>query len=105
MLPNGGVEVPEDNGSRTAGPGAAPVNRPGTYVLQAGAFPELATADAVKARLALLGIAAEIQPVTVDDRVFHRVRIGPIDNLPQLNSLRARLHANHIDNTVIPVDE
>jgi cell division protein FtsN len=105
MLPSGEVEVPEDNGDKVAGPGSAPVSRPGTYVLQAGAFPAFATADAVKARLALIGITAEIQPVEVNGTTFHRVRIGPIDSLPQLNSVRARLHAQRIDHQLIPGNE
>ena len=78
---------------------------PGTYVVQAGAFPDFAEADKVKARLALLGIVAEIQTAEAEGRTFHRVRIGPIDNLDQLNRLRARLRQSRIDFMVIPVAE
>ena len=56
-------------------------------IAAAGAFPEFADADAVKARLALLGIVAEIQSAEADGRRFHRVRIGPIDDLDKLNRL------------------
>jgi cell division protein FtsN len=33
------------------------------------------------------------------------VRIGPIDNLDELNRLRARLQQNRIEHQVIPIGE
>jgi cell division protein FtsN len=35
--------------------------------------------------------------VTIDDRSSHRVRIGPTDDLEELNMLRSRLRAARID--------
>ena len=43
------------------------------------------------------GIESKIQRVTIDDRTYHRVRIGPIDDLDELNVLRSRLRAAQID--------
>lgn len=103
-LPQAEVAIAEDGKSPAAGISLPPVVAPGTYVVQAGAFPAFAEADKVKARLALLGIVAEIQSAQADDgRTFHRVRIGPIDDLNQINRLRARLRQNRIDFMVIPV--
>ena len=51
----------------------------------------LADADRRQASLALLGIESRIQRVTVDDDVYHRVRIGPISNLDSLNRMRKQL--------------
>lgn len=103
-LPQAEVEIAENG--KAAAISLPPVVTPGTYVVQAGAFPAFAEADKVKARLALLGIVAEIQTAEADDgRTFHRVRIGPIDDLNQLNRLRARLRQNRIDFMVIPVVE
>ena len=104
-LPHADVPIAEDGKSSAAGISLPPVVTPGTYVVQAGAFPAFAEADKVKARLALLGIVAEIQSAEADGRTFHRVRIGPIDDLNQLNRLRARLRQNRIDFMVIPVVE
>lgn len=104
-LPNAEVPIAEDGASSAAGISLPPVVTPGTYVVQAGAFPAFAEADKVKARLALLGIVAEIQSAEADGRTFHRVRIGPIDDLGQLNRLRVRLRQNRIDFMVIPVVE
>lgn len=104
MLPDAEVAVPEQ--PRTTGAvGPPPVSMPGTYVVQAGAFPNFAEADKVKARLALLGVVSEIQAADANGTRFHRVRIGPIDNLNELNRLRARLHQNGIEYLVIPVGE
>jgi cell division protein FtsN len=35
--------------------------------------------------------------VTIDDKTYHRVRIGPTRDLDQLNRLRSRLHDAQID--------
>lgn len=104
MLPDAEVEVTEQ--PKASGPGGPPpVSVPGTYVVQAGAFPNFAEADKVKARLALLGVVSEIQTADANGTTFHRVRIGPIDDLNELNRLRARLRQNGIEYLVIPVGE
>ncbi len=104
MLPDAEVEVTEQpKATGTAGP--PPVSVPGTYVVQAGAFPNFAEADKVKARLALLGVVSEIQAADANGTTFHRVRIGPIDDLNELNRLRARLRQNGIEYLVIPVGD
>jgi cell division protein FtsN len=104
MLPDAEVDVPEQP-KATGGIRPPPVSVPGTYVVQAGAFPNFAEADKVKARLALLGVESEIQAADANGGTFHRVRIGPIDDLDELNRLRARLRQNGIEYLVIPVGE
>jgi cell division protein FtsN len=104
MLPDAEVEVAEQ--LKTSSPAAPPpVSVPGTYVVQAGAFPDFAAADKVKARLALLGVVSAIQTAHANGVQFHRVRIGPFENLDELNRLRARLQQNGIEHQVIPVGE
>ena len=51
----------------------------------------------MKANLALLGIESRLQRVSVDDNVFHRVRIGPISDLNVLNTVRRQLRDAEID--------
>jgi cell division septation protein DedD len=70
---------------------------PGVYVLQAGSFSTHNDADRRRAELALHGIESHIQRVKVNDRNYHRVYVGPIDDLDQLNMLRSRLRAAQID--------
>ena len=60
------------------------------FFLQAGAFQNAADADGLKARLALLGIEATIQTTTLPDKgVWHRVRVGPINSVPQVHRAEA----------------
>lgn len=79
---------------------AEPSPRPsGTrYLLQAGSFRQAADADALRANLALIGIEARIQIVELPGgETWHRVRIGPFDDLSAVNQARARMAANQID--------
>ena len=66
-------------------------------MLQAGSFSTHADADRRRAELALHGIESHIQRVKVNDRNYHRVYIGPTDDLDELNMLRSRLRAAQID--------
>jgi cell division protein FtsN len=97
MLPNFEVIVPEEdtNVARDVEPKA--VVQPGTYVLQAGSFTTYADADRRRAQLALQGIESSIQKIKIDNKTYHRVRIGPTSDLDQLNLLRSRLRAAKID--------
>ncbi len=62
------------------------------FTIQAGSFRKMEQADTLRARLALQGVEANIQTVTINDGdTWHRVRIGPTDDLKQLNKTRKRL--------------
>jgi cell division protein FtsN len=97
MLPNFEVIIPEQERDVRRDKGPQAVELPGTYVLQAGSFIEYADADRRRAQLALQGIESRIQRVTIDDKTYHRVRIGPTRDLDELNRLRSRLHQADID--------
>lgn len=97
MLPNFEVVIPEEDPHVAADREPRAVVQPGIYVLQAGSFTAYADADRRRAQLALQGIESHIQRVTIDDKTYHRVRIGPIDDLDELNMLRSRLRAAKID--------
>lgn len=97
MLPNFEVIIPEQEADVKRDQEIEAVVKPGVYVLQAGSFKEYADADRRRAQLALQGIESRIQRVTIDDKTYHRVRIGPLDDLDELNLLRARLRQASID--------
>jgi len=97
VLPNFEVVIPEQEPDVTADIEPQAVIEPGVYVLQAGSFSRFEDADRRRAELALQGIESNIQRVTIDDRTYHRVRIGPTDDLEELNMLRSRLRAAKID--------
>ena len=106
MLPNFEVVVPEkDKEVKRDLPATARIERPGVYVLQAGSYRNQSDADRVRAQLALQGIDARVQRVAVDADVWHRVRIGPITRLEELNKLRKQLQAAEIDALVIRVGD
>ena len=71
------------------------------YILQVGSFRELAQADQLKAKLALNGLSASIQTVKINNLSWHRVRIGPINNINKLSETRRRLKENGIDSIVV----
>jgi cell division protein FtsN len=105
MLPNSEVIVPEEDATARPDKAPAPIEVPGIYVLQAGSYGSFAEADRVKAQIALLGVKSQIQRISVDEREFHRVRIGPIENLDELNRTRQRLRTAKIDTLLIRVGE
>jgi cell division protein FtsN len=103
MLPKFEVVVPEKDRevSRERDTARAQIERPGVYVLQAGSYRKQEEADRIQALLKKQGIDANVQRVAVDDDVWHRVRIGPITDLAELNKLRARLRAAEFDDALV----
>ncbi len=103
-LPNFEVVVPEKE--RTARvEGSAKVVQPGTYFLQVGSYREQAEAERVRTQLARLNITASVQRVAVDNDVWHRVRVGPIKDLEQLNRVRAQLKAADLNSLVVKLEQ
>ncbi len=104
-LKNFEVVIPEKDKEVRRDTRPAPETRPGTYVLQAGSYRNFADADRVRAQLALAGIESKVQKVTVDTDTWHRVRIGPITNLDELNRIRTRLKQADVDALEIRVGD
>jgi cell division protein FtsN len=72
------------------------------YVLQMGSFRKHQDADRLKAKLALIGIEADIQKVSINNRdTYHRVRSGPYRTQSQLNAVRRLAKENNINSLVI----
>ena len=59
----------------------------------------------MQAKLNRLGITAIIQRVAVENDEFHRVRIGPINDLNNLNRTRNLLRSADIDALLIRVGD
>ncbi len=67
------------------------------YWLQAGAFQHPEEADNMKAKLALLGVEADIESAELADQgTLYRVRIGPMNTRAELEATRKRLSDNAI---------
>jgi cell division protein FtsN len=62
------------------------------YILQVGSFASFPDADQLKAKLALQGMRAHIQKVTIEGKgEYHRVRLGPYQHLEELDGASQRL--------------
>jgi cell division protein FtsN len=71
---------------------AEPPEKGVSYILQAAAYANLEDADRLKAKLALSGLEAHIEKVTVGDKGTHyRVRLGPYSSLDALDAANAKL--------------
>ena len=97
MLPKFEVIIPEQELDVRIDSDPQTVVQPGFYVLQAGSFIKYKDADQRRANLAMQGIKSKIQRVTIDNKTYYRVRIGPIDDLNELNMLQSRLNQAQID--------
>ena len=96
LLPEMEIFIPEQD--KEAQLRVPKIKRPGTYLLQVGSFRNFSDADAFKAQLALKGFESKIQTITIDnDSTWHRVRIGPITEMPALNQIRSGLRKNDIE--------
>lgn len=64
----------------------------GGYLLQVGAFPDDAKAQAAKAKLALQGFVAHVQKVQIGQQTWYRVRLGPYASAAQLEKVKQQLN-------------
>lgn len=110
VLPEMEVVVPEQELKLKAKP-ASSTTASGTasndqdhYVLQVGSFRSAADAEERKARLALNGLVANVQTVTVNGQTWHRVRIGPFTGARKADEVRRMLADNDIDTLVMKVN-
>ncbi len=101
VLPEFEVVVPDTGEALRPDTREAAAARAGNYVVQAGSFLTQEDAERMKARIALLGFESRIQRVAIDDDVYHRIRIGPVTDLGELNRIRRRLREERIDYLLI----
>ncbi len=73
------------------------------YMIQVGSFRAYGEADSLKAQLALLGIEADIEPVSSRGEQWLRVRVGPFTSKREMNKIRNRLHSNNINTMLVQI--
>jgi rare lipoprotein A len=84
----------------TAGPLAPPLADNGSYVLQAGAFRDMAAADSLKDRLSTLtGQPGYVVRAATDS--LYRVRLGPVTGRFEAQRLQALVVAQRFDEPMI----
>ena len=74
-----------------AAPVAAAAGSDTPYVLQAGAFGASGDAEAVKAKIALLGLNARVESAQINGKTVYRVRMGPYGSASELASAKGKL--------------
>ena len=86
--------TPAATPATAAAPDTTPSIEPTTdtpYVLQAGAFGSAGDAEALKARIALLGLSARVESAEVRGQTVYRVRMGPYRTASQLAEAKGKL--------------
>lgn len=105
MLPNTEVVVADVDES-TPATRRRPAKKNAAYLLQAGSFQQMRDADRRKAEIALLGVESRIHTVTIgEDQVWHRVLIGPGNDMDEMIRYRTRLREADIDVLLLEVTE
>lgn len=85
----------------TASTPAAPAQ---TFIIQVASFKAQAEAEKQKANLALLGIEARVEKVTIDNRdTYYRVRVGPLRDERRARDTVAQLESNGFNAMMVRV--
>ena len=100
------VTPPAETATVAAAPASATAAGAGDgsrYLLQAGAFQASAQAEELKARIALLGLSARVEPATIDGKTVHRVRMGPYGTASDLADAKRKLERGGLPAMAIKV--
>lgn len=82
---------------------AVPSADPYTYFVQVGAFRNQQEAESQRARVAMLGMAAEITEREQGGRTVYRVRVGPFEQRNAADATREQLAVNGVDAALVRV--
>lgn len=106
ILPELEVLIPESEiqmEQKADSPAGAKPGSGKQYILQAGSFKSHPDADKLKASLALLGLEAGIQSVSINGEKWHRVRVGPYDNKRDVYQGMNRLQQHGINAMAVEI--
>jgi len=101
---------PQDAAGKPAGlpvpPPPPPANKPAantqtTYFLQTGAFRSKSEAQAMLARVVLLGLPVRIEEGESNGSPINRVRVGPFKGIDEMNRARTKLGDEKIESSVV----
>ena len=77
--------------SAAAPAAVAPTDSNVRYILQAGAFGASGDAEATKAKLAMIGLAARVESAQINGKTVYRVRMGPYGTAGELSEAKQKL--------------
>ena len=97
VLKNREVEIPISDEDQAAIDNPS-INKEvsGQSILQVGSFQSAGEAESLKAKLAFLGLQAQVRPAQVNDETWHRVQLGPFASETRLSQARNLLIENEI---------
>ena len=99
--------APADSASQPAAAtttaASAPADTTARYLLQAGSFSASGDAEALKARIALLGLGARVESAQVQGRTVYRVRMGPYGTASELADAKGKLEGGGLEALPIKV--
>lgn len=84
-----------------AEPLAPPPTGGGRYILQAGSSRSATDAERLRASLALQGMTAQVQPVTLNGETWHRIRVGPFSSRAEADAAQRQLHGARINTMLL----
>ncbi len=97
---DGVVAMPEKRADKPRLPEPKTANGFEPRLLQAGSFRNADDADKLKAKLAMLGMEANVQSAAIPDKgVWYRVRLGPYKSEDEINRAQSFLKQNGVDST------
>ncbi|MBS0216216.1 MAG: SPOR domain-containing protein [Proteobacteria bacterium] len=73
------------------------------YILQAGAFGDAGQAEAVKAKIAMLGLNARVESADVGGKTVYRVRMGPYASAGELAGAKSKLSGGGVAAVAVKV--
>ena len=92
ILPETETVLPDRSATKNKPPKTTKAEEGVSYILQAGSFAGFEEADQLKAKLALSGLVAHIQKISIEGKgEYHRVRLGPYGNVDQLDAAAQQL--------------
>ena len=103
ILPGKEVIVPEYELKTRAREERVGKAKDGQYIMQAGSYKSFKEADQLRAKLAAMGIQSKVEKAKVGDVTWHRVKMGPFEQMASVNTIRARLRKNGVDVVVTEI--
>ncbi|WP_395701045.1 SPOR domain-containing protein [Aquabacterium sp.] len=75
-----------------------------SFYVQAGAYARTEDAEAQRAKLAMLGVAAKVMEREQSGRMVYRVRIGPFDAREEAEAMQSRLAGSSVESNLVRVE-
>lgn len=90
-----------DATSASGGGAASAAGDGSTYFVQAGAFRSPDDAESQRARLAMMGMSANVSTRDQDGTTMYRVRVGPFNDKSMADATREQLVVNGVDAVLV----